>query len=959
MKNTLFTLLLFLAGIYTGFAQFITTWETTSDNQSIIIPTNPAFTYNYTVDWGDGNTSTNQTGNAQHTYGSAGTYLVSITGAFPAIYFNVVGPFNPALSANRNRIKTVEQWGNNSWQSMNNAFSGCSSLVITATDTPNLSSVTDMSLMFYQATNLTVDASAWNVSNVTLMPALFNQADNFNSDIGNWDVSNVTNMSSMFYEAGNFNQDIGNWDVSSVTNMSRMFNRAFAFNQDITNWDVSNVTDMSAMFEQAFVFNQNIGNWDVGNVTNMNSMFLRNPVFNQPIGNWNVSNVTDMGEMFQDTIFNQPLGTWDVSSVTTMTSMFEDAVSFDQDISNWDVSNVTDMSLLFLNAQAFNQDIGPWNVSNVVDMSSMFYLAQTFNQDIGNWNVSNVTDMSRMFNEAMAFNQNIGNWDVSNVTDMSSMFEDASAFNQDLSGWNISNVDDMFDMLNFSNLSITNYDSTLIGWSSQSVVSNVSLGAEGLLYCNGDAARAVLTSPPNNWSIYDDALDCSAQPFFNIPDPNFEQALIDDNIDSDGIINGQMLESDALGITFLDVNSENISDLTGIEFFLDLETLNATNNNLSTIDLSANLALDGLLLGINNLTSIDLSNNTNLVSLVLAQNQISSIDLSVNTALTQVFIQNNTLTEFNANSLPNLAQLNVSQNDLTLLDLSLNTNLTQLLASGNNLISLNLQNGTNTTIASNDFDVTLNENLTCIQVDDVNYSTNTWPSIDPQSFFGLDCVPTNDDCSFAIPIVLAQDTPGTTNSSSPSGFNPNCEQSGVVIFDVWYEFTAPSSGSITLTAIAENSGFTVKIALYNDCTSTTPIACDANNIQINNLNPGQTYYAQIWLEASTSGLLAQTENTAAGDFTITAEDSSLSVDAIDKPLDFSLYPNPAQDRVTIYSSRAVQSIQIFDLNGRAVLIEKNLSSIEKQVDVSQLSQGTYLLKINSGNATLTQKLIIK
>ena len=45
-------------------------------------------------------------------------------------------------------------------------------------------------------------------SNVT---AVFNQA------IGDWDVSSVTDMSSMFYLATAFDQAIGDWGVSSVT----------------------------------------------------------------------------------------------------------------------------------------------------------------------------------------------------------------------------------------------------------------------------------------------------------------------------------------------------------------------------------------------------------------------------------------------------------------------------------------------------------------------------------------------------------------------------------------------------------------------------------------------------------------------------------------------------------------------------------------------------------------------
>jgi surface protein len=42
---------------------------------------------------------------------------------------------------------------------------------------------------------------------------------NFNQDIGSWNVSKVTDMHGMFWNADDFNQDISGWDVSKVTNI--------------------------------------------------------------------------------------------------------------------------------------------------------------------------------------------------------------------------------------------------------------------------------------------------------------------------------------------------------------------------------------------------------------------------------------------------------------------------------------------------------------------------------------------------------------------------------------------------------------------------------------------------------------------------------------------------------------------------------------------------------------------
>ena len=54
-------------------AAFITQWDTsleTTENPYVTIPTHPDETYDYNVDWGDGNNSTNQSGDATHVYAS-------------------------------------------------------------------------------------------------------------------------------------------------------------------------------------------------------------------------------------------------------------------------------------------------------------------------------------------------------------------------------------------------------------------------------------------------------------------------------------------------------------------------------------------------------------------------------------------------------------------------------------------------------------------------------------------------------------------------------------------------------------------------------------------------------------------------------------------------------------------------------------------------------------------------
>ena len=117
---------------------FITTWRTTTANEWVQIPTMGGG-YSFTVDRGDGTTGSYY-GTVGHTYATAGDHQVSIRGSFPRIYIN--------NNAYKDKLISVDQWGDMAWTSMENAFYGCTNLAILATDAPDLSNVTNMYGMF-------------------------------------------------------------------------------------------------------------------------------------------------------------------------------------------------------------------------------------------------------------------------------------------------------------------------------------------------------------------------------------------------------------------------------------------------------------------------------------------------------------------------------------------------------------------------------------------------------------------------------------------------------------------------------------------------------------------------------------------------------------------------------------------------------------------------------------------
>jgi surface protein len=104
--------------------------------------------------------------------------------------------------------------------------------------------------------------------------------------IGTWDVSKITDMSWLFYEASSFNADISKWDVSHVTDMRYMFAGAESFNADISNWDVSHVATTASMFYGAITFNTDISKWDMSRVMDISCMFCGAKSFGANFSKW-------------------------------------------------------------------------------------------------------------------------------------------------------------------------------------------------------------------------------------------------------------------------------------------------------------------------------------------------------------------------------------------------------------------------------------------------------------------------------------------------------------------------------------------------------------------------------------------------------------------------------------------------------------------------------------------------
>lgn len=339
---------------------------------------------------------------------------------------------------------------------------------------------------------------------------------------------------------------------------------------------------------------------------------------------------------------------------------------------------------------------------------------------------------------------------------------------------------------------------------------------------------------------------CGKAQIINFPDANLKAKLLSatpnihvaKNLSGNWVridtnYNNEIEISEALQISHLDIYGQifisgtfypnNTSNLSGLEYFTNLEYLDCRYLPIVTIDATPFINLEVLICGDPNLssplTNLNVTGLTNLLNLrCVGASLLTSVDVSTLTNIVDLWFYYTSITSLDISNLTNLWRLDCSYNQLTSIDVSNNINLQHLSCHGNQNTSLDISMLSNletlkcrySSITSLDVSMLGNLNyLQCYgtQITELNIkngNTNSWTTLDFYDNPNLEFI-----CADEEDVTIVQQKIDTYGYTSTCHVNSYCSFTpGGTFYDI--------AGSIKYDV--NNNG------------------CDAGDINVPNLN---------------------------------------------------------------------------------------------------------------------------
>jgi len=393
----------------------------------------------------------------------------------------------------------------------------------------------------------------------------------------------------------------------------------------------------------------------------------------------------------------------------------------------------------------------------------------------------------------------------------------------------------------------------------------------------------------------------------NIPDEFFKSALIVAGVDANDDVEISTTEAEA--ITFLDVTNKNISDMTGIEAFVNLDTLYCSSNNITSLNVSSSPDLTVLRCWSNHITGLDISGCTALKELDCGDNNLTSLDVSNNTALRYLDCHGFQLNILDVSSNTDLLYLDCSQNLITSLDVSSNTDLKELRCGETQFTSLDLSNNAALKYIQCGASQLTSLNVSgCVALTELYCGSTQLTSLNVSDCSALDYL--------------------------------NCD---------WSQLT----------------GLNV-----SGCTALKELHCSGNQLATLNIyyNTALEYLDLSWMPTLNdvcvweepfppAGVEANTEGSTNVNFTT---DCAVSIpNGYKENSTLDIYPNPSDGIINIeIESINIAVIEIYNVNGTLIL-SKEIDSKSEKINISNFPKGIYTVRLIKDRAVNFGKVVVK
>ncbi|MFK7783259.1 T9SS type A sorting domain-containing protein [Psychroserpens sp.] len=223
------------------------------------------------------------------------------------------------------------------------------------------------------------------------------------------------------------------------------------------------------------------------------------------------------------------------------------------------------------------------------------------------------------------------------------------------------------------------------------------------------------------------------------------------------------------------------------------------------------------------------------------------------------------------------------------------------------------------------------------------------------------CPPANDDCAGAIALTPGVDFDTNPLDGSVLGATVGAETAGCGTNGpgVWYSVVIPDDGNITIEtgpdSATDNQLFDSVVEAYSgNCGALNSIECDDDDaatgnfsiLDLTGLTPGETIYLRVW----------EYGGEESEPFAISAYNATLSLDDYENQSAFTYFPNPVKNELILKAQNTIQNVSVLNMLGQEVL-RANPNTLESSLDMNELSQGAYFVKVTINNITETVRII--